>query len=320
MEENSVLESVETTDSVEIAAQPNKGKSRKKIVIISIVLAVVVIAVAAVCFWYFQYKVPYDQAVENYNEAASNYNSAITALETRNAELDENIALLQAVIDSEDPPLDDTLLVSSGAVVGEAQGVKSEVPEIPEIPEETDAINAAAAELITKTGETNRAGDYSEEISNLQDAKQLLETSIRQMEQVTNPTEQFVISRLQGIPNIVGLQAVTEDHDPNGKLNKQGGYTATVYFSSDLVDPSNYLDEGDIVDKGTDGGGGIEVYRTVEDAESRSTYLGAFDGSIFASGSHTVCGTVLIRISNYLTASQQQALEQSIREALIRID
>ena len=35
-------------------------------------------------------------------------------------------------------------------------------------------------------------------------------------------------------------------------------------------------------------------------------YLAAFDGGIFASGSHTVVGTVLVRTSNELTASQQK--------------
>lgn len=41
------------------------------------------------------------------------------------------------------------------------------------------------------------------------------------MKQITNPNEDFVIQRLKGIPNISGYQAVTEDHDPNGNLNKQ---------------------------------------------------------------------------------------------------
>ena len=77
------------------------------------------------------------------------------------------------------------------------------------------------------------------------------------MKQITNPNEDFVIQHLKGIPNISGYQAVTEDHDPNGNLNKQGGYTSTVYFSTPLIDQSSVYGN-DIVDKGTESGGAIE--------------------------------------------------------------
>lgn len=75
-----------------------------------------------------------------------------------------------------------------------------------------------------------------------------------------------------------------------------------------------------IVAVGNDGGGAVEVYSTVEDAEKRNTYLGAFDGSIFASGSHEVVGTCLLRTSDKLTASQQQTLTQEVKDALMRLD
>ena len=71
--------------------------------------------------------------------------------------------------------------------------------------------------------------------------------------------------------------------------------------------------------KGTDAGGSIEVYANVEDATTRNEYLASFDGGIFASGSHTVVGTVLVRTSDELTASQQQTLEANIIAALTEI-
>ena len=60
-----------------------------------------------------------------------------------------------------------------------------------------------------------------------------------------------------------------------------------------------------------------EVYATEEDALERDAYLAGFDGTAFASGSHTVVGTVVVRTSNLLTASQQKALEAEIVDTLL---
>lgn len=61
-------------------------------------------------------------------------------------------------------------------------------------------------------------------------------------------------------------------------------------------------------------------YPNASDAEKRNDYLASFDGSIFASGSHTVVGTVLVRTSDELTASQQKALEANIIAELTNIE
>ena len=129
--------------------------------------------------------------------------------------------------------------------------------------------------------------------------------------------ESFIIERLKLVPEVASIGAATEDHDPNNQLNKQGGYTAQVYFSSTLVTPNAGNRTPDqVIDDGTEGGGSIEVYKTSGDAERRNTYLSGFDGTVFASGSHTVMDTCVIRISSRLTASEQAALESSIIEAL----
>ncbi len=61
------------------------------------------------------------------------------------------------------------------------------------------------------------------------------------------------------------------------------------------------------------------MYSTVEDANKRNDYLASFDGGILSSGSHTVVGTVLVRTSDELTASQQDQLEAAIIESLTRL-
>ena len=62
-----------------------------------------------------------------------------------------------------------------------------------------------------------------------------------------------------------------------------------------------------------------EVYETKEYAETRNAYLAGFDGTVFSSGSHTVCGTIVVRTSDKLTATQQQVLEDDIISALIEL-
>ncbi len=128
-----------------------------------------------------------------------------------------------------------------------------------------------------------------------------------------NPPIEDVRDAISSIEYITFIEIVTEENDPNGKLGKQGGYTGMLFFIYDLVEGNA---EESAIEAGTSGGGSIEIYANVEDAESRDSYLGIFDGSIFASGSHTVLGTLVIRTSNELTASQQQALETAIINTL----
>ena len=58
----------------------------------------------------------------------------------------------------------------------------------------------------------------------------------------------------------------------------------------------------------------------MEDAEKRRDYLATYDGKIYANGTHTVIGTVLVRTSNKLTATQQKELEQKVIDALTRLE
>ena len=132
---------------------------------------------------------------------------------------------------------------------------------------------------------------------------------------VTAPTEDYVIECLEKVPGILEIEAVTEDTDPMKNLNKPGWYTAHVYFSYELVNQDDVYGD-DLIDKGTDAGGSIEVYKTKSEANERNEYLSAFDGGVLDSGSHTVVGTLVVRTSDELTASQQKTLETNIIAAL----
>lgn len=242
------------------------------------------------------------------SEAQDAFKAASSALDEKNSEVDAAIADLQTVMGSEIKPLDEATITAADGAISAAQGAKITAPSMAG---DTDAIKEQTAEL--------EKVDYSKELEGIAKAKTDLQNSIKQREQVTNPSEAFVIQRLTGIEHIDTPTAVTEDHDPNGQLNKQGGYTATVYFVSDLVDQSVVVGDN-VIDKGTDGGGAVEVYSDESSAEKRDQYLGALDGGILSSGSHTVCGTCVIRTSNNLAASQQKDLEAAMIEALTRLE
>ena len=95
-------------------------------------------------------------------------------------------------------------------------------------------------------------------------------------------TQDFVVSALKTMPNIVAVSAATEYNDPNGQLNKPSGYIADIFFSVDVIN-QNLITGTTLVEKGTDAGGSIEIYRTQKDAEKRNEYLAAFDGGILSS-------------------------------------
>ena len=64
----------------------------------------------------------------------------------------------------------------------------------------------------------------------------------------------------------------------------------------------------------------MEVYSSLNDAEARNTYLAAFDtAGILNSGSHTILGTIVIRTSQKLTATQQNELTQAISNNLLEL-
>ena len=124
------------------------------------------------------------------------------------------------------------------------------------------------------------------------------------------------------IDTITEIEAVTEDTDVNGLLNKQRGYTSSIFFRDTLVDMSKvYVEDGfdGLLDIGTDAGGCIEVYANEDDAENRDMYLSGFDGGFLSSGGHYIVGTILIRTSNALTGTQQLELTDAIKEALLKV-
>lgn len=235
------------------------------------------------------------------------FNAEVSRIQAELEERDKDVEAAQAVVDDERLALDDTLKPALQTAIAEASAIEFDAPKLPRDVEE---INAATEDLKKTT--------YTDQLQSLKDATKALSDSIKKYELVNAPEEAYVIKCLKTVKDIDGIAAATEDHDPNGNLHKDGGYTAQVYFSCPLVDHS-YMDN-DIIEAGTDGGGSVEVYKTAEEATKREEYLAGFDGTITASGSHEVVGTCIVRTSDYLTATQQKELETAIIEALTKID
>lgn len=136
--------------------------------------------------------------------------------------------------------------------------------------------------------------------------------------QITVPSEEWIEERLGEISYITKAEAVTKDHDPNGLLGKEGGYVACIYFAVGGIDARS-IPGDNIIDKGTDAGGAIEIYDSGEYALNRCDYLSQFDGTILYSGSYTAVGTMVIRTSYKLNDKQQVVLTDSIISKLTQL-
>ena len=274
---------------------------KKKKTLLGLIAAIAIIVIG-ICVWYFQVKKPHDLA-------ETKFNAAVKEVEAKNTELASAMNDAQKILDKKEAVYDNT---TKEAFITALSDAKAAQRKIPDLPKKTADINAETKKL-------SEPLDYSSVINAISEKQTAYQNSVLQMKHITNPNEDFVIQHLKGIPNISGYQAVTEDHDPNGNLNKQGGYTSTVYFSTPLIDQSSVYGN-DIVDKGTECGGAIEVYASEEDAEKRDSYLASFDGAgMLNSGSHKVLGTIVIRTSTKLTATQQNEFTNNITNKLLEL-
>lgn len=280
-------------------------KKKTKLIIVAVVVVIAVIAGSLGA--YLGYFKPHKEAVDAYNVVVGD-------IQEKNDQLDGEIKKLQELVDNENKPLDETTIDAAKEALKNAGASKIVIGEMPK----------STKDILSKTKELSAPVDYSDELTALTTAYTNLENSKKQYKQVVNPSEEFVLQRILTVDDVVDARAVTEDQDPNGNLHKTGGYTSTVYFESKNVDQSDIYISGEysdvLIDKGTDAGGAIEVYENVEDAEKRRDYLATYDGTIYANGTHTVIGTVLVRTSNKLTATQQKELEQKIIDALTRLE
>lgn len=329
---------------------------KRKRIIICVVTAIAVIA-GGICAWYYGIKIPKEKAyneylveVDAYNEGLQNYNAAIDAYNdkvkeiiSKNDELTAAIDAAQALVDCGETPYEGDKITTLSNSIKDARNNKAETPELKDkiaeratpIPLKSSKadIEENTTKLISDLSEINNRivsvnfdkddlviPDYSSYYDTLEIQSKALQDSYDIQKQITAPEEDWVMTRLGRVSDVANMAPVTEENDPNGNLNKVGGYTSTVYFGTPLLGTEEKTGDA-VIEAGNQGGGAIETYRTVEDAEARNTYLSAFDGGGFISaGSHKVLGTMVIRTSDKLKASQQETLTNAIINEMISLD
>ena len=330
---------------------------KTKRVIIAAIAGILVVAIA-ICGWYFGIKVPRENAYQaylaevqacndgiiKYNEAVNQYNNMAKDVIAANDAFDEVIGTAQALVDCGDTPYEGAKITTLSNSIKDARNNKVSTPELKEVAPAIQAdpnmekasksdIDTATLSLDAQLTRYNNdvpkinsekdalsVPDYSAFINTLTVQSKDLEDSYAIQRQITAPTEEWVLTRLGRVSDVANIAPVTEENDPNGNLNKAGGYTSTVYFGTALLGTQN-LTGNPLIDEGTDAGGAIETYRTVEEAETRNSYLASFDGAgMFSSGSHMVLGTMVVRTSDDLKASQQETLTNAIVAAMTSLD
>ena len=241
--------------------------------------------------------------------AKADFDKQVERIHSQEDELNESVTKAKEFLDNCGTPLfeedKDNLKVS-------IQNAEDSIVVVPSRPKELeDIVKVTESELVKI--------DYSDVIVDVKGCQKDLEKSVKMFELLSNPSPEFVVERLKSVENITGVEATTEENDPNGNMNKPGGYTVQAYFSYSLIDQNSVFGNS-IIEKGTDCGGSVEVYTSVEDANRRNEYLANFDGTILSGGSHRVVGTLVVRTSEELTASEQKELESNIIEVLARLD
>lgn len=246
---------------------------------------------------------------EETKAAKESFNNEVERVQASYDALTAEIATAEELVVTEERPLDETLKPALEDTISDAKTVEFKSPSMPS---GIDNINAATEEL--------KNTSFDDKTQALKDAETALSNSIERRKLVTAPSEAFVIERLRGIDGIGEIAALTEETDNNGLLGKAGTYYAKIDFASPWIkDPYSIYSGRSVAENSTDGGGSVEVFETEELAQKRNDYLGAFDGGMFASGSHKVLGTLIVRTSNELTASQQKKLEADIIASLTKL-
>ncbi|MFR3189798.1 MAG: hypothetical protein ACLTNP_07615 [Streptococcus salivarius] len=176
--------------------------------------SVIISLIVLLCFGIGYYVLaisPHQRAVQSFNEVTAK-------IQKENSSLEETIKVSKKLLSSKDKPLDENLTVELKNEVSTAEKKKQVIPKIKK---KTSDINKQVKSL-------KKPINYSTEIKHLNDKNQKYSTSVKQLKQITNPSNTFVESRLKEIDTISEVQSATEDNDPNQGLNKQGSYTAAA--------------------------------------------------------------------------------------------
>ncbi len=309
------------------------------VVVLSITLAMTLLYFMALKPTYNEAIVLYKNAFSDYNRVVSEYSTKVEQINQENEKLKSAINSLQEIVSFGEKPYDPDTITNANAAINKGKIATITIPKWEDkalkVPTDfnifqTKSIKQAvektkdySSSLTTIVG-LMKIPDYSEVLSTIDEAKNVLEKSIKQMKQVTCPNESFVLERITNIQEqagIIDIISLTEDNDPENYIGKAGWYTVKVVFRHKDVEHYG-LENGllTLSEVGNPAGGCIEVYRTEKDAERRANELKAQEGTVRSPGARVICGTVVVRASDDLKTSYQQNLLTLIAEELLRLE
>ncbi len=282
--QNTVENAVKNLEEV-IGERDSKNEKKKTDKVVKfkgktkkIVFGVIICVIAIVAVLYFFLINPAIAATHDYNEAVDAFNEMSVGY-------DEALSLV---------------------CVDNIEGISASAGKLEK---ESEAIQ----DVIKTVCHGNTADKIKNDTSTIYKLIDSMEADLQIVAQIANPSSDWVESKLKNISSIKEIEAVTENNDPNKMLGKEGGYTSCIYFTISDIDSDSV--EGDtVVAKGTDAGGAIEVFSSVEDAEARCEYLAGFDNTLLYSGSYAIVGTMVIRTSYRLDGENQLNLTNEITQ------
>ncbi len=225
------------------------------------------------------YYITYCNLISKYNETASKYNSVVN---------EYKIGL-------------------NNAAVANIEGMPTDIKEVELLNKNFKIVLNYWVKGATKKIISEGEQYMVKEIDNLHDASLIIK-------QITCPEQGWVMSRLREVDVVKDMQEVDYTNNPDGMLGKEGGYQTCIYFTTNLFD-DNDIPGRDIVAKGTDAGGAVEVYKTLQEAKERCDYLSGFDDTILYSGSYALIGTMVIRTSYIFEDKEQNKITDKIVKA-----
>lgn len=202
-----------------------------------------------------------------------------------------------------------------------AVAVKGDLKAVSDLPESMEKINIQSTDLFSLTGAMFSGNTKEKIIKDTETVRNITEdnkNAITIVSQLICPKQDFIEQKIKTLDAIKGVEAVTKDNNPDGMLGKEGGYYGCLYFTTNLIDESSIQGKS-IVEKGTDAGGAVELYNTLEDAKKRCEYLASFDGTLLTTGSYVLVGTMVVRTSFKLDANEQYQLTDSIIKSITTV-
>lgn len=202
-----------------------------------------------------------------------------------------------------------------------AIAVKGDLKAVSDLPESMEKINMQNSDLFSLAGAVFNGNSKEKIEKDTKTVREITEdnkNAISIVSRLICPKQDYIEQKLKSIDTIKGVEAVTKENDPDGILGKEGGYYDCLYFTTNLIDESSIPGKS-VVEKGTDAGGAVELYNSLEDAKKRCEYLASFDGTILTTGSYVLVGTMVIRTSFKLDVNEQYQLTDSIVKAITTV-